>query len=53
MPRPHDYLLLEHLVAGELHLRGTRSVVPLYIGRSKADGSSIYPASHPPQVGQF
>ena len=49
-PRPHDYLLLEHLVAVELHARLSRTLVPVYIGGTKTDGSSIYPSSQPPQV---
>jgi hypothetical protein len=50
IPRRHDLVLLEQQLAAELHLRDMRRVVPVYIGRSKSDGSSIHPASQPPQV---
>ena len=49
-PGAHDYLLLDHLLAAELHVRYMRRVVPVYIGRSKADGAPVHPAQHPPQV---
>ena len=50
LPRPYDYLLLEHHLAAELHARYKRTVVPVYIGRLKSEGSCIHPASQPPQV---
>lgn len=49
MPRPHDYLLLEHLLAGEVHLRNKCRVIPVYIGRCKTDGTLIHPVLQPPQ----
>jgi hypothetical protein len=49
-PSAHDYLLLDQLIAAELHVRYMRRVVPVYIGPSKADGAPVHPAQRPPQV---